>query len=119
MKTRRQQLAADLFNERPTDITCAVTHALSLFFQDNVFEALRIMQSFPPEELRQPEAALYYGIFCSIGDSAKAAEYLALARGAPLLREEEELIARVKRESRLNTLTPSPKTQPQPPKKAE
>ena len=115
-----QQLAADLFSERPTDITCAVTHALSLFFQDNVFEALRVMQAFSAEELRQPETALYYGIFLqATGDSAKAAEYLALARGAPLLREEEELVARVQRESRLNTLTSSPKTPAQPPKKAE
>lgn len=114
------QLAAALFKERPTDITCAATYGLSLFLQNKVFAALEIMQSFPPAQLREPEVALYYGIFLqAAGDSAKAAEFLALARGTTFLRDEEELIANVKRESRSNTLTPVRKPSPQPRKKAE
>jgi tetratricopeptide (TPR) repeat protein len=115
-----RQLAAELFKERPTDITCAATQALSLFFEDKFYEAMKIMQSFPAAELREPEIALCYGILLhASGDSAGADEFLALARKTPLLREEEELIARVKRESRLNTLTPSAKKPAQQPKKAE
>lgn len=112
------QLATELFQEHPTDITCATTYGLSLFLGGRVFDALQIMQSFPPEQLRDPEVALYYGIFLQgSGDSPKADEFLALARGSTLLRDEEELIARVKRESRSNTLTPMKKPSPQPQKK--
>ena len=114
------QLAAALFQEHPTDITCAVTYGLSLFLQNRVFDALEIMRTFPAAELRDPEVALYQGIFLQAsGDSAKAAEFLTLARSATLLRDEEDLIARVKRESRFNTLTPSPKAPEITPKKAE
>ena len=78
------------------------------------------MQSFPAAQLREPEIALYYGIFLQAsGDSAKAAEFIALARGATFLRDEEELVAQVKRESRYNTLTPAQKPPPPPRKKAE
>jgi predicted Zn-dependent protease len=112
-----ERLAAELFGERPSDITCATTHCLALFFQDKFFDAVQIMQSFPAADLRQPEIALYYGIFLhASGDSAKAEEFLALAGGAPLLHDEEELLARVKRESRYNTLTPAAKVPPVPPK---
>ena len=111
------QLAADLFKDRPTDITCAATYGLSLFLQDKVFAALEIMQSFPVAQLRDPEVALYYGIFLqAAGDSAKAAEFLALTQGTTFLHEEEELVAQVKRESRFNTLTPTQKP-PQPTRK--
>ncbi len=114
------QLAADLFKERPTDITCAATYGLSLFLQDKVFAALEILQTFPVAQLREPEIALYYGIFLQAsGDSAKAAEFLALAQGTTFLRDEEELVAQVKRESRFNTLTPAQKSPPPLQKKAE
>jgi hypothetical protein len=108
------ELAAALFKERPADIVCAVTYALSLFLKDRVYEAVETMQAFPSEQLRAPEAALYYGIFLqAAGESAKADEFFALSRGPSLLREEEELIAKVRRESRFNTLTPARKI-PQP-----
>ncbi len=107
------QLAAELFRERPKDITCAVTYGLSLFLQDRVFDALEVLRAFPAAELREPEAALYFGIFLQAsGDSAQAAEFIKLARGGTLLREEEDLILQVKRESRANTLTPAPKAAP-------
>ena len=104
------RLALDLFNERPKDITCATTHALSLFFQDRIFDALKVMQEFPPEELREPEAAFYYAVFLQAsGDSEKAGKFHALSRGAALMHDEEELFLHVKRESRFNTLTPAQK----------
>ena len=111
------QLAADFFKEAPDDINRAVTYALSLFFQGRVFDAKETLGKFSEPELRQLEPALYYGIFLQAsGDSARAEKFLALAQGRPLLRDEEELISRVKRESRFNTLTPPPKQSPGAPK---
>jgi hypothetical protein len=105
------ELAATLFKENPADIACAGTYALSLFLKDKVYEAVETMQAFPADKLRAPEAALYYGIFLQAsGESAKADEFFALSKGPALLREEEELVAKVGRDSRFNTLTPTPKT---------
>lgn len=114
------QFAADLFTERPDDIRCATTYALSLFLQNKVFKALEIMQRFPSEELRDPEVAIYYGIFLlAAGDSPQAAEFLTIAQGTNLLREQTDMIATVKRESRFNTLSLLPKTPGPRPKTAD
>lgn len=118
------RLAAEFFEESPTEISRAVTHALSLFFQGRVLEAKEILRAFPDAELREPQAALYYSIFLQAsGDFPMSAEFLEIARRTKLLHDEEELVARVKRESRFNTLSPllktPPQPPPQPPKKAE
>jgi hypothetical protein len=78
------------------------------------------MQAFTPAQLRDPEAALYYGIFLQAsGDTKKAERFLAIGQQNTLLHQEEELIARVKRESRFNTLTLAPEKPKELPKKAE
>ena len=111
------QLAADLFKEDPKDIKRAVTYALSLFFQGRILNARDALASFPDAELREPENAFYYGMFLQASaDSKHAQEYLEIAKGNVLLRDEEELLARVKRESRFNTLTPKQKSPVQPKK---
>ncbi len=111
------QLASDFFKEAPDDISRAVTYALSLFCQGRVFDAKETLRKFPEPELRQVEPALYYGIFLQAsGESEKAAGFLKLAQGRTLLRDEEELISRVKRESRFNTLAPSAKPSAEAPK---
>ena len=107
------KLAAIFFKERPKELPRAVTYSLSLFLQGRLLEAKDTLASFPEPELRQPESALYYGIFLhASGDTAKSQEFLRLAHTGPLLRDEEELIARVKRESRHNTLAPEQKVPP-------
>ena len=109
------QLAEAFFKENPTDIKRAVTHALSLYFQGRTLDAKEVLGAFPDAELREPETAFYYGMFLQASaDSKNAQEYLLLAKGNVLLHDEEELLARVKRESRFNTLTPEQKSSPQP-----
>jgi hypothetical protein len=103
-------LVARLREEYPDDVKIARTYALSRFMQGKVFEAVSALEKFPPDALRAPGVALYYGVFLqSSGNSDKAAEYLALAENGPLLRDEQELLTKVKRESRLNTLVPKPR----------
>lgn len=111
------QLAEAFFKENPEDIRRAVTYALSLFFQGRILNARATLASFPDTELREPENAFYYGMFLQASaDSKNAQEYLTLAKGNVLLHDEEELLARVKRESRFNTLTPEQKPPVQPKK---
>lgn len=109
------QLAEALFREDPKDIKRAVTYALSLFFQGRVLNAREVLSAFSDAELREPETAFYYGMFLQASaDSKHAQEYLTLAKGNVLLHDEEELLARVKRESRFNTLTPQRQSPAQP-----
>jgi len=109
------RLAEELHEEYPDDITIATTHALSMFTQGKVFEAINLLATFPPERLREPGVAHFYGIFLyAAGNTEQATEYLALTDGIPLLREEEELVSRMKRDSRLNTLVPSRKAATKP-----
>ncbi len=105
-ETVTNELAAALYRENPKDMACAITRALSLYFQNQVFEALQVMRAFPQEDLREPEPALYYGVFLyASGDAAGAGPFLEIAHSGKLLREEEDLIAGMKRDSRNNTLT--------------
>ena len=114
------QLADAFFNEQPADLRRAVTYSLSLFLQGKILEAKETLASFPEAERRDPEAALYYGMYLQAsGDSPHAQEYLQIARETTLLRDEVELLARVKRDSRFNTLTPAPKSPPAPAKKPQ
>ncbi|MEO6739851.1 MAG: hypothetical protein ABIP20_06340 [Chthoniobacteraceae bacterium] len=106
-------LAVNFFKESPKELPRAVTYSLSLFLQGRLLEAKETLAPFPESELRQPEPALYYGIYLhASGDTDKSQEFLKIARTGPLLRDEEELIGRVKRESRHNTLAPEPKLPP-------
>lgn len=110
------QLAEAFFKESPKDISRAVTYALSLFFQGRILNAKEVLAAFPEAELREPEIAFYYGMLLQASaDSKSAQEYLALAKSATFLHDEDELLARVKRESRLNTLAPEQKPKALPP----
>ena len=100
------QLAEKLYHENKTNINVATTHALSLYLEGKTFEALAIMLPFKPDELRDPSVALYYGMFlASAGKLEKAVEFLDIGESAPLLREEKELLTKVKRECRLDRAT--------------
>ena len=107
------QLASELHNEYPEDITISTTRALSLFQQGKVFDAVKLLESFPEERLRAPAVALYYSVFLhALGNAEKAAEYAKLTEGVTLLREEDELLWTVRRDSRFNTLVPTTKSAP-------
>ena len=92
------QLAEKLYKENKTNINVAATYALSLYLQGKTFEALAIMLPFKPAELREPDVALYYGMFlASAGKIEKAAEFLDIGESSPLLREERDLLTKVKK----------------------
>ena len=100
------QLAEKLFRENKTNVHVATTFALSLYLQRKPFEALAIMSPFKDAELREPGIALYYGMFLAqAGKLEKAVEFINLGETSPLLREEKELLRKVKTECRLDVTT--------------
>lgn len=91
-----KQAAAALFKDYPGNPHVAATYALSLHQQGKAAEAVAAMSALKPEELREPQVALYFGIaLMAAGQSAKAKEYLELGSAWPLLPEEKALVARV------------------------
>ena len=92
-----QQAAEALYKEHPENAIVASTYALALYQKGRPEEAVTIMSALKPEELRDPQVAIYYGIFLTAaGFTAKAEEYLRLGAGWPLLPEEKALLERVK-----------------------
>ncbi len=89
--------AERLFRENPGHAGIAITRALSLYQQGKPAEALALTARLPEAELRKPKAALYHAIFLSAaGESAKAAEFLALAQERRMLPEEKTLLERAR-----------------------
>ena len=75
----------------------ASTHGLSLYQQGKAEEAVALMSRLKPDELRQPQVALYYAIFLiAAGHAEKADDYLKLSATWPMLPEEKALLERVK-----------------------
>ena len=91
------EMAAQLYEEAPNNSVVASTHALSLYQQGKLQEALSVMNLLKPGELRRPQVALYHGIFlAAAGQREKAGEFLTIGAGGPLLPEEQSLLAQAK-----------------------
>jgi Flp pilus assembly protein TadD len=89
--TRR--LAEALYRENPQDVISASTYAFALYQQGLVKEAVAVFADFSAEELRNPAVAQYYGSFlATVGETARAEEYLRLAATARALPEEKRLV---------------------------
>lgn len=92
---RPHELAMDLHRTQPNNPHYSSTYAFSLFLQGQRTEALKLMETLPPEFLGRPTIAGYYGVFlASDGQTEKAEKYLSLSRSARVLPEERQLFGR-------------------------
>ena len=93
-------LAETLHRETPENALVGSTYALSLYQQGKTDEAVALFSTLKPDDLRQPQVALYYAIFLlAAGQKEKADEYLKLSADWPMLPEEKALLDRVKHAS--------------------
>ena len=89
--------AEAIYRGDPADGTGAVIFGLSLYERARATEAVALMETLKPDQLREPRIARYYGLFLvANGQAAKAKEYLELGAGGSVLREEEALLALAK-----------------------
>ncbi len=73
-----------------------VAQGLSLYLQNRVDEAIKLMAALSPAQLREPHTALYYGIFLASSETpAMALGYLRAGAGSPMLPEERALLEKV------------------------
>jgi cytochrome c-type biogenesis protein CcmH/NrfG len=89
-------LAEQVYNAEPKNWGFLSTYAYSLHLQGKSSEALQLLQTLTPEQLKQPALATYYAVFlAAVGDKDKARQYAALAKNAPSLPEEKKLLQNV------------------------
>jgi predicted Zn-dependent protease len=97
---RSRKMAAELYQEEPNNATFASTHAFALYSQGDVTQALKIMSALPAEQLHDPGASAYYGIFLAAAGRRQEAEpYLVRGETASLLPEEKALVKRARSSS--------------------
>ena len=91
------QRAEALHKEAPDNADVAATYGLSLCQSNRTDEAIALMETIAPEQLRRPGVARYYGIFLAkAGRGGEAAEFLKLGAEGFLLPEETVLIEQAK-----------------------
>lgn len=85
-------LARDVYQKDPTNSSYACTYAFSLHLQGKDAQALKIMQSLPPEAFNDNSSAGYYGVILkSTGSGIQATPYLQRSIRGQLLPEERSL----------------------------
>ena len=95
---RAQRLAKDLHEREPKNPIFSSTYAFALHSRGDTKKGLAVLNELPPDQLRQPEIATYYGILlAAAGEHAKAAEYLDASEKAGLLPEEKALVDKARR----------------------
>lgn len=88
-----QRLAYKLHTEHPTNRAFAATYAYALHVEGKNDEGLKLLESLKEEELRHPAIAAYYVVMLvENGNLEQARSYLADAKRAALLPEEQQLL---------------------------
>ncbi len=86
------QYAKEIYQSNTNSPEFASTEAFALYRQNKAAQGLQVMQSLPQDQLSRPEIALYYGLLLIANGQRQAAEpYLAAAKAAHLLPEEQQL----------------------------
>src|SRR6266699_129167 len=91
------QLAKEAYDRAPNEVDCAVTYAFLLHRLARNAEALAIIQSLPPERLRDAHAAVYVALVLVEGNELEGAkDYIATAENGKLYPEEKKLLEEAK-----------------------
>ena len=86
------QLAREVYQKAPTNVSFASTYAFSLYLQTNYQAALNVMDKLSPKDLEKPSIAGYYGLMLkAAGNNQKAVAFFNYAFKGPLLPEEKKL----------------------------
>jgi Flp pilus assembly protein TadD len=97
MELKPHDLAREVYQQAPTNLSYASTYAFSLHLQKKNAEALKVFQQLQAKDLENPSVAGYYGLVLkATGNPNKARVYLEWASKAPMLPEEKKLFDRAK-----------------------
>ena len=108
-----QQLAKEAYDRAPNDVNCAVTYAFSLNSMGRTNEGLEIVKKLPPDQLRDPHAAVYVALLLlNENQTDEAREYMEAAEQGPIYLEEKRLLDEAR--ARLVSASPTPSPPPLP-----
>ena len=107
------QLAKEAYDREPNDFDCAITYGFSLNLLGRNPEALAIVQSLPPEQLRDAHAAVYVALVLAEGNLLEEARtYMAAAGDGKIYPEEKKLLEVVRTKVIAAPAIPSSATPP-------
>ena len=92
-RNRATEIGTELAEKNPKDAHFVSTYAFAMYLQGRTEDGLAAMRRLAPEQLEAPGVALYYGLLLAAEGGSDAARYLELGKKAPLLPEEEKLLA--------------------------
>jgi predicted Zn-dependent protease len=87
-----RRLAAKIYEKNPTNAAYATTYAYGLVTKGQLTQAIKVMSSLTPQQLRDPAVSAYYGICLAAAKDARAREFLEIGEHAALLPEEKALV---------------------------
>jgi lipopolysaccharide biosynthesis regulator YciM len=104
-----RQLAEQTYRKAPNDTAAAVTYAFALYSTGRTEAALDVLKKLPPEQLRDPHAAVYAALlFDDDNQTAIADEYVRLAKTTRLFPEERQLLDDIAARRQSASPAPSP-----------
>jgi hypothetical protein len=109
------QLAKEAYDRAPNEVSCAITYAFSLYRLGRNPEALPIVRSLPPDQLHDPNAAVYVALVLVEATELEAAkDYVAAAEKGRLYPEERKVLQEAKTKLIAASASPSPTESPPP-----
>jgi hypothetical protein len=112
---RSHQLAKEAYDRAPNDVNCAVSYAFSLDRLGRNAEALAIIQSLPPDQLRDPHAAVYVAlVLVGANQFDGAKDYITAAENGTLFPEEIKFLDETKTKLIAASANPLPAESPPP-----
>ncbi|MGI8432898.1 MAG: tetratricopeptide repeat protein [Chthoniobacterales bacterium] len=108
-----QQLAQEIYEKAPNDTAAAVTYAFALYGTGRTQNALEVLKKLPPEQLREPHAAVYAALILDDDNQVAAAdEYIKLAKAGKLFPEEKRLLEDIAARRQSAAPSPAPRAEP-------
>ena len=105
-------LAQQVYAADPNNPAYVSTAAFSFHRQGQTAEGIKILEQLPPDTLKLPAVAVYYGVLlAAAGETNKARAYLEIAKASRLLPEETALVEQALKGP--EAATPAPAAKPE------
>jgi Tetratricopeptide repeat len=102
-----RELARQAYKKAPNDTAAAVTYSFALYGTGRTAEGVAILGKLPPDELRDPHAAVYAALLLDDDNQIEAAnQYITIARAGSIFPEEKQLLDEIA--ARRQNASPSP-----------
>ena len=104
-----RELARQAYKKAPNDTAAAVTYSFALYGLGRTAEGVATLRKLPPDELRDPHAAVYAALLLDDDNQIEAAnQYIAIARAGPIFPEEKQLLEEIATRRQNTSSSPSP-----------